>query len=511
MSGASGPNRVHRLAVVAALVALVAGATVFDRPSTDRRPTKIPDAVDVAQVGAAAFEAPSAARRDRSMPVSAPLGVASTTWFCGGAPSGDTTLVLTNRSASPRTAVVTAVTSGSRRAIRRVSVPRYSSRNVAAGFAGRGTLAATIESRHGGLVATQRVTGPGTVTTAACATSSSDQWFFAGGDTQRGSTETLALFNPFDDLATADVTFLTDDGFRRPQPTQGLAVPGRSVVLVDVATVQNRRSDLGAVVTTRAGRIVTWRHQTFDGTGPKLGHGASPEGVSLALGAPTPLTRFAFPTAATGEGVEPRIVIANPGVTASKVRLSFAVDDPVGTGQPPERTVELMAGAVSVLTGQDLRQVAPGVAFTVTGKVISGGAVVGELWFDGTGAALGHGSFATSALGVASREWIAPVGLELPVIDQLGVQSSGASARLALWILTDGVRKRVALAGRAAVVGAAGRVTIDLTALLRQHPGATVGLEASAPVTVSRLQTGPDKRGLVSTPAVPISDRFVSP
>lgn len=505
------PNRLQRLGVVVLLVLLVGGAALVDRPSDERRPGRIPDQADIAQVGVATYGAPTSADRDRSMPVAAPLDAASTTWFCGGAPASTTTIVLTNRADRPRTVVVTAITSAQGADERRITVPAHGTRNLPASFAGEGTLAATVESRHGGVVATQRVGGDATATTAACASTSSEQWFFAGGDTQRGATATLALFNPFDELATADVTFLTPDGFRRPQASQGLAVPGRSVVLVDVADVQNRRSDLGIAVTTRAGRVVSWRHQTFDGSGDALPGGTAPEGVSLALGAPTPLTRFALPTAVTGSGVVPRVILANPGASTSTVEVHFAVDDPNQTGQPPPTTVELLPGAVEVLGPDELRQVPTGTSFNLSGRVVDGGAVVAELWFDGAEPAAGHGAFATAAFGLSARTWVAPVGLELPVIDQIGVHAAGRNAQIQLWVVVDGRRRRVALGDRPSTVASDGRLTLDLAALLDGHPGAVVELVATAPVTVTRLQSGPDGQGLVSTPAVAVAGSLAAP
>lgn len=505
------PGRLHRLVVGIALVALVVTAAVVDRPSTERVPQRIPDQSDIAQVGAATYARPSRTARDRSMPVSAPLGAASTTWFCGGAPADRSTIVLTNRAAYARQVIVTTVTADRHRAERRVGVPARATRDLSLDFAGATVVAAIVESRHGGVVAQQRIAGPDTQTTAACATVSSEEWFFAGGDTQRGASETLALFNPFDDLATADVTFLTPDGFRRPQATQGLAVPGRSVVLVDVGKVQNRRSNLGAAVTTRAGRLVAWRYQTFDGSGPAIGKGQPPKGVSLALGSATPLTRFALPTASTGEGVQPRLLIANPGATSATVQLTFAVDDPATNGQPPPTTIDLLSGAVQEIGTDQLQQIPPGVAFSVSGRVVDGGAVVAELWFDGAAPASGHGSFAAPAFGLAATGWVVPVGLGSPGLDQLGVASAGRTARLTAWVLADGRRARVPLAGQPGAVPAGGRITIDLTGVLEDHPGAALEVTASKPVTVSRLQTGPDDRGLVSAPAVPIAGGLADP
>lgn len=446
------------------------------------------------------------------MPVTAGPDAASTTWFCGGAPTGDTTLLLTNRATHARTATVHTVTSDGRSADQQVVVDAASNLSVPVKTTGKGSVAAIVESRHGGLVASQRITGAKrSVTTAACATSASDQWFFAGGDTERGATETLVLFNPFDDLATADVTFSTPDGFRRPQATQGLAVPGRSVVLVEVDKVQNRRSDLGAAVTTRAGRIVVWRHQSFDGTGTGLPGGVVPKGVSVALGLSTPLTRFVTPSAVTGSGVVPRIVLSNPGTTTSRVRLHFSIDDPATNGQPPDTTIELMSGAVDVLGPDELKQVASGVSFNVSGQVVSGGAIVAELWLDGAEPARGHGAFATPGLGVAASEWIVPAGLASPVVDQLGVRAGGKAADLTIWLVDDGHRTRVGSTAQPTKVSASGRVTLDLAELLEGHRGAALLVESSRPVTVSRLQTGADDRGLVSTPGIPVAGTLALP
>ncbi len=509
MTGTAVPTRMHRAGVVALLVVCIVVAAVVDGPSRERTPVRIPDQVTVDPIGAATFADPSRTLRDRSIPVAAARGAASVTWFCGGGPVRGTTVVLTNRSDQPRRAQVSATVSDGPVVVRDVDLPASSSVDLPAGFAGDdGTFAATIEARHGDVIATQRVTGEDSVTTAACATASSESWYFAEGDTGRGATETIALFNPFDELATVDVTFLTEEGFRRPQATQGLAVPGRTVVAVDIGAVQDRRTDLGAAVTTRAGRVVAWRHQRFDGSGEDLPAGAPPRGVSVALGQPVPLTRFALPGAVAGEGVNPRIVIANPGAEPSTVQLHFSLDDPAENGEPPDTTVELLSGAVEVIEGDALRSVPEGVAFSVTGRVVDGGAVVAELWLDGAEPALGHGAFATVGSGLAAPEWVAPVGLVDPVIDQLGVQAVADDVRLELSWFADG---RVHDIDTDLVVPAGERGTVDLAGILGDDAGATVLVRANGPVVVSRLQTGPGEKGLVSWLAVPVAGGFVDP
>lgn len=511
MSDSTTPGSLGRVGVLIVLALFIALAVFVNRPSEDRRPQRIPDRIDVAQVGAATYGTPDTSVRNRSVPRSAALDAASVTWFCGGATSRATTIVLTNRASRQRTVVATSVSSSGRRATTRVTVPGFTTRNLRPLPVAGGTLGVVLESRHGGIVAAQRVTGQGSTTTAACASTSSAQWFFAGGDTQRGATSTVVLFNPFDDLATADVTFLTPDGFRRPQATQGLAVPGRSVVPINVADVQNRRSDLGIVVTTRAGRLIAWRNQSFDGSGPGQSGNAAPRGVSVTLGAQLPISSFVSPTIETGTGLTPRVILANPGATAASVKIRFLVDNPATNGQPPETTVDLISGAVEVLGPDQLRQVAGGVPFSVAGDVVKGGAVVAEVWLDGAEPAAGHGSSASVMTAVAARGWFASTGLELPVADQLGVASSGRAARVRLWVVTDGSRRRVPLGANGGMVPAGGRITLNLATLLRGHPGAAVMLEATTPVTVSRLQTGPAGRGLVTTPAVPVDVGLTDP
>ena len=505
MSGIGAPRR---LLVAVVLLVVVVAMAVFDAPSPLRRPVPVSAAEDQPQIGAVALTEPNAAARARSIPVASPLRAASSTWFCGGgAPTGATasatSLLLANRGPQPVTATITATSTAKRNKVSTVVVPARSTELAKLDVGTKGTVGAVVESRGGGLVVNQRIGGGRKVTVAPCATSSSTSWFFAGGDTQRGSSEHLVLFNPFDDLATADVTFVTPDGFRRPQTTQGLPVPGRSVLVVDAATVQNRRSELASAVTTRAGRLVVWRTQTFAGSGPELPEAFAPFGVSVALGATSALTHFALPTAATGDGVVPRVVIANLGTVDSTVRLSFDPDDPARNGQPPDATVKVPAGTVHLLGAAQLRQVPAGVPFTVSGTVTRGGPVVAELWMDGAEPAKGHGSTAATAIPVSATSWVVPIGLGAPSLDLLGISGGGRAATFRVEVLDRGRTTVLRGADLPRRVGAGGRVTIDLVEALKGRRGAAVVVTSSAPVVVSRLQTGADANGFVSIVGLP--------
>lgn len=504
----SGVSALQRVVVAVVLVVLVMAMTVFDSPSPLRRPVAVSITGDQPQIGAMALPVPNAALRARSIPTASPLGAASSTWFCGGgAPTGAATLAtslqLTNRSARAVTATITATSSEGQNKASTVVVPARTTVPAKLEVGTKGTVAAVVESRGGGLVVNQRIGAGREVTVAACATSSSASWYFAGGDTQRGASEHLVLFNPFDDLATADVTFVTQDGFRQPQATQGLPVPGRSVVVVDAASVQNRRSDLASAISTRAGRLVVWRTQTFDGTGPKLPQAFAPVGVSVALGATSALTHFALPTAATGEGVVPRVIIANLGTVDSTVRLSFDPDDPASNGQPPDATMKVAAGSVSQLGAAQLRQMPSGVPFTVSGTVTGGGPVVAELWLDGADPAKGHGASAAPAIPVSSTSWVVPVGLASPSLDLLGVSGAGRAATIRVAVVEGGHLTRLRGIDVPRTVTADGRVTLDLQKLLVGHAGAAVLVTSTAPIVVSRLQAGADANGFVSMSGLP--------
>ncbi len=513
----SAESTIRRVVVIGVLVALLVVAAIVDDPSSARTPVRLPDEVATLQVGADPLARPSETALGHAMPV-APVGsAASSTWFCGGgaAQEGsvrDTTLVVTNRGARTSQARVTVRDARGASKVKSLSVPGATSVTLPL----RDVLeapwaAAIVEASGGGVVVSQRIGTDATVTMSACATSSSESWYFPNGSTDRGAAERLVLFNPFDDLVTADIAFLTDEGFRQPQSVHGIPVSPGSVAVVNVADVENRKVDLASTVTTRAGRLIVWRTQTFDGSGPDLDAGFPPNGVSVALGSSTGLTSFVLPTAVTGEGVATRVAIANPGTEMSNVELLLAPDDPAVNGQPPKLDVKVAAGTVLVLGADKLRQVPEGVPFTVHGRVTSGGPVVAELWLDGTEPAKGRGAFATPAIPVAAKSWLVTRGFGKLDIDQLGVFRTGPRATLTFTVIDKGVRTKLSGAKVPTAVEPDGRVSMDLATVLKDHPGAAVLVEASAPVTVSRLQAGSDAKGLVSFPSVPINGRFATP
>ena len=165
-------------------------------------------------------------------------------------------------------------------------------------------VAALVEVRGGGVSVDREVTGPNGYDAGPCASSSSDHWYFAAGNTLRGANEYLALFNPYPDDASVDMTFMTEQGPRAPRRLQAFPVPGRSLRVVHLNTARvNRHSPLAAQVVARSGRLVVDRLQVFDGTGDPVGSGQRgipqtdpPRGLTVATGVTRPVTAWVFPT-----------------------------------------------------------------------------------------------------------------------------------------------------------------------------------------------------------------------
>ena len=506
----------RRSVLLVVLVVVVALAAIFDNPSTARRPAGAVVDAPQFQIGVTALPSPDAPTRAHAMPVASPLTSASTTWFCGGG-SGKAddplalSLLLTNRAATASATTITVRGETGASKVRKVALPGHDTLKVAlSDVLSAPWVAAVVESVGGGVVVDQRLGNADDATVAHCASGSSATWYFASGDTERGSTEKLVLFNPFQNLVTADVSFLTADGLRQPQSVQGIPVPAGSVKVIDVADIENRRSDLAAMVTTRMGRLVVWRAQAFDGSGPVIDGAFPPSGTSSTLGAPAALSHFMLPTSVTGKGVATRLILANPGTQDSTVRLTIVPDDPATNGQPSPITVTVASGSVRVLGTKELQQVPAGVPFTIRGKA-AGGPVVAELWLDGADPAVGHGSFATAAVPVSAPKWVVLSGLNAPALDQLGVVAPDRAATFKLRAVDKGRVFAVSIPKASSRVAAGGRISLDLVALLADHPGATLEVTADAPVVVSRLQAGANHRGLVSATALPVAGGFALP
>ena len=140
---------------------------------------------------------------------------------------------------------------------------------------------------------------------APCADDTSSEWHLADGFTAGGSTETLVLTNPYDDLVLTDLTFSTESGFSEPNAFKGFSVPPKSVKVISIAELGNRDEPIiAASVTTRSGRLVVGRAQHFTGAG-RLGY-------DVSLAAPALRDQWWFADGERGEGITETFSIYNP-------------------------------------------------------------------------------------------------------------------------------------------------------------------------------------------------------
>lgn len=205
------------------------------------------------------------------------------------------------------------------------------------------------------------VRGAQGVDSAPCTTQSASTWHFAWGATTRDAREQLVLFNPFPNDVAVDAVFSTDRGVREPVRWQGLTVPARSVLAVDVGEDVTRRGHVAASLHVRGGRLVVDRLQSFDG---RLGSA----GVSVAAGVPEAATRWTFADGLVEAGDAERIVLYNPGETVAETEVVVELADPgAADGYRPEPfAVVVRPGRYEVLDLAEQARVPKGKAHTIT-------------------------------------------------------------------------------------------------------------------------------------------------
>lgn len=497
---ALGRRRILVLGVL--ILTLVAAGLIGTRGADNPVPLAVP-ATDVSE-GPIPPPAPSAADVDAVVPTASTAGTFSTTWFCvggAGTPEGlaPATLVLVNRGLTPTTATLAAYAADGATANRSVELGSGGQvEQPLADLLPAPVVSVVVEADGGAVTAAQRYESEGGAGVVPCSSRAAAQWYFAGGSTDRGADEHLIVFNPFPDPATVDVTYFLPDGLRRPERAQGIPVPAGAAAVVRVGDTQDRVLTIGAAVTTRTGRVVVARVQSFDGTGEVGPTGAPPEGLALSIGNPWASNDFVLPDASFGEGSATQLVVTNPGPEDSSVRLDIQLDQPDVNGQPTPITLQLPANSWKVLGPEELRQLPPDVPFSVRGTVTGGGPVVAEAWLFGNDPAAGQGVSVVPSVAVGATDWLLPVAVPEGVADRLSIVSTGPAATVSLLLVTtDGTRVPVPLPAEGPRgVGAGGRASIDLAPLLAEHPGSLVLVHADEPVVVARSWFGPDGDGL---------------
>ncbi len=358
---------------------------------------------------------PPPLRAGVAMPTARAEPTLSSTWFCAGGTgrdggSADHVVLLANPTDRARTATLTVLTgevakapapedaaAGStttavpsttaattattaappaaprpRPAVREVALPAQSRVEVRLADISQAQLVGAVIEVDGGAIAVEHhVTGPLGRSTAPCSTTASASWSFPWGVTERGARELLVFMNPFPDDATVDIAFATDEGVRDTARFQGFVVPGRSVVGAFIDQDVTRKAQVSAQVQVRGGRLVIDRIQTFDGTDAR-------EGISLALGVPTPAQTWMFPTGETGPGLTEQVVVFNPSEDVAEVEVEVRLDDPTKNGTPEAFELTVPPGRFSILQVDAEDRVPAGVGHSLIVNSLNGVPVTAE-------------------------------------------------------------------------------------------------------------------------------------
>jgi hypothetical protein len=308
-----------------------------------------------------------------------------------------------------------------------------------------------------------------------CATSASSTWYFADGVTTRDATELLLLFNPFPDDAVLDLVFGTEEGQVTPQALTGLSVRGEGMAVVNVGEFVQRREQVTAAVTARAGRMVVSRLQSFDGS-------AGRRGMSLALGSAAVGQQWYLPEGLVTDGLTQRYHVFNPGPEEAAVEVDLALEQ--GDAEPIQLTVPAQS-RVTVAANEETR-IPKGVPHAATVRSLNGVGVVVERTVEAGSGARRSGASLTPGSQVTARRWALAVGAADDTFDEyLVFQNPGPrTAVVSVRVLSDaGLVSNESLQGLE--VGPGQRRSVRLGDTFKQATTPAV-VEADQPIVVER-------------------------
>ena len=225
----------------------------------------------------------SGSLRPHGVPAAQTDDALSSTWFCPGGtpPTSDPVqhqLFLLNPADEPSSARLTGY--GPEGPVSSETVELAAGelqRLEAARLFGSNDVSVMVESAQTELSVEHRRVTKGGGDLVACATGSSDRWYFPAQTTSledRGedaetitnplpNSARLVLFNPFSSDASVDLVAAVDDGIRAPREWAGLVVPAGTTRTIDLGERVQRRDLFSLTVTLRSGRVVAETSQTF--------------------------------------------------------------------------------------------------------------------------------------------------------------------------------------------------------------------------------------------------------
>jgi hypothetical protein len=458
-------------------------------------------------VGVRGTPAPVGAVPSPSALVGAP-DAESTAWYCtgqstaGGVSPGF--LVLTNTTASSVTADITATSDSGATAQTAAAVPARGVLAPAIPALSSGSWESeTVITSGGGLAVTQTVSNALGWSQAPCQSTTSNQWYFAGGSTVQSNELYVSLLNPTATPVVVDLSFVTPAGTVHPINYQGIVLPAGQVVAENVTTEVQQISTISTVVTTRTGRVVAAEVQE------QVGAGGTSGGLSLVPGVMTPQSHWAIPQAQEVTGGSSEIDVFNPGSTTESVTVGFRL--PSGPLAPLREKV--LSGTTWSLPTNAQTRIPDNETYSTTIDATGGSGVVVSRTSGipdaatppQAGVALAVDSLSSV---VPSGEWVVPP----PGTSASPAVSGAAPAYLALFNTSTSSENysATALTASGNKVVATGTLEAGTTEVVPPSTLAAAGLNpilvhASGPMAVSE-DAGPSAGvGIVSMPGIPLA------
>jgi Family of unknown function (DUF5719) len=478
----------HRWRVIALVVLVVAGVGIA--------------------VGVKGTPAPVGAAPNPGALIGAP-DAESTAWYCtgqstaGGVSPGF--LVLTNTTAKPVTADITAISDSGATAHAAAAVPPRGAVAPAIPALSSGSWESeTVITSGGGVAVTQTISNVLGWSQAPCQSTTSDQWYFAGGSTAAANALYVSLLNPTSTPVVVDLSFVTSAGTVHPINYQGIVLPAGQVAVENVTTEVQQTSTISTVVTTRTGRVVASEVQEIVGAGGTSG------GVSLVPGVLAAQSHWAIPQAQEVPGASTEIDVFNPGTTSESVTVRFRL--PSGALAP--LTQKILPGTTwPIFTSTQTRIPANETYATAIDASGGSGVVVSRsVALAATATPPPQAGVVAAVGGVStdspSGEWLVPP----PGTSASPAVTGAAPAYLALFNTSTTAETYNAAATTATgnKVVATGTVAPGTTVLVSGSPLTAAGLNpivvrASGPMAMSE-DVGPSAGvGIVSMPGIPLA------
>ena len=183
----------------------------------------------------------------------------------------------------------------------------------------------TIEAPQGGVLVEQHLQAAGFsgVDQRPCVTATSSSWVVPWGTTERpGTQQTLLLYNPFQATAVADLLFVGNQGLRETLDSQGVVIPGRSVVAYDLAERIPDAALLSSYIEVRSGQLVVSGITIADGTAP-----SGIRGFNASYGSPE-IGGDLFLPGSDGETFTGTVAIVNPSESTVEGELVVRPTNP---------------------------------------------------------------------------------------------------------------------------------------------------------------------------------------